>query len=173
MSEGATLRPAEPDDVAAIRALHDRVFGPGRFARTAFRIREGTPDVSAYCRLMLLGGTLVASIRMTPLLIGAAPGAALLGPLAVDPAHQRLTFGRRLIAAALAALQSAGIELVILVGDLDYYGPLGFVRVPPGAIVLPGPVDPRRVLACELVEGALTRFAGPVTADLDPRHWPA
>ncbi|HYY83155.1 MAG TPA: N-acetyltransferase, partial [Beijerinckiaceae bacterium] len=35
------LRPELPSDADAIERLHERAFGPGRFARTAFRIREG------------------------------------------------------------------------------------------------------------------------------------
>src|SRR3712207_6553088 len=37
------IRPEEPSDAAAIERLHERAFGPGRFARTAFRLREGVP----------------------------------------------------------------------------------------------------------------------------------
>ena len=41
MTELPLLIAAErPEDAAAIERLHERTFGPGRFARTAFRIRE-------------------------------------------------------------------------------------------------------------------------------------
>ena len=40
---------------------------------------------------------------------------------------------------------------MLLVGDLPYYGPLGFVSVPHKQVTLPGPVDPDRVLVMELV----------------------
>ncbi len=39
---------------------------------------------------------------------------------------------------------------------------MGFVPVPPGRIVMPGPVDPRRLLACELAPGALDATRGPM-----------
>ncbi|MGB6466296.1 MAG: N-acetyltransferase, partial [Xanthobacteraceae bacterium] len=35
-----TILPETPDDTAAIERLHERTFGPGRFARTAYRLRE-------------------------------------------------------------------------------------------------------------------------------------
>ena len=42
MSElSLTILPETADDALAIERLHERTFGPGRFARTAFRIREG------------------------------------------------------------------------------------------------------------------------------------
>jgi len=50
------------------------------------------------------------------------------------------------------------------VGDMPYYGRFGFVPVPRGHIVLPGPVDPARLLALELVPGALAGGAGLVQA---------
>ena len=45
------------------------------------------------------------------------------------------------------AAKRAGSEAVILIGDPPYYGPLGFQPTRPGARRMPGPVDPRRVLA--------------------------
>ena len=39
------LEPATDDDVEPIERLNERVFGPGRFARTAYRIRETTPPI--------------------------------------------------------------------------------------------------------------------------------
>ena len=44
MSElSVTIRPETPDDAEAIERLHERTFGPGRYAKTAYRIREGGP----------------------------------------------------------------------------------------------------------------------------------
>jgi len=160
-----TMRPVAPDDVAAIRDLHARAFGPGRFTRTAYRIREGTGDFSPFCRVCLLDGRLVAAVRFTPIVVGGRSGALLLGPLAVDPAFANRGHGRGLVAQALEDARSAGISLVVLVGDEPYYGKLGFRRIPYGKITLPGPVDPNRLLAAELVLGALGTYTGIVAAD--------
>ena len=35
------IRSEQPIDAEAIERLHERAFGPGRFARTASRLREG------------------------------------------------------------------------------------------------------------------------------------
>jgi len=164
MAPDVTTRPAQPEDSAEIAALHARAFGPGRFARTAYRVREGTGEVSPFCRVCLIGGEIVAAVRFTPVLIGGNGGALLLGPLAVDPAFANQGHGRGLVAQALEAARSAGITLIVLVGDEPYYGRLGFRRIPWGQITLPGPVDPNRLLAAELAEGALAGFAGVVTA---------
>lgn len=153
-------RPAIDADMPAIAALSARVFGPGRFVRTAYRIREGTPDISPFCRVALAGERIIASIRMTDITVGGAGKALLLGPLAVDADFANQGHGRRLIAESLEAARAAGWRLVLLVGDLPYYGRLGFVAVPNGQIVLPGPVDPARLLALEIEPGALTGYSG-------------
>jgi predicted N-acetyltransferase YhbS len=53
---------------------------------------------------------------------------------------------------------------VLLVGDMPYYGRFGFQPVPFGQITLPGPVDPARLLALELIPGSLADAAGQVKA---------
>ncbi|MGE0767405.1 MAG: GNAT family N-acetyltransferase [Hyphomicrobiaceae bacterium] len=159
-----TTRPAVQADMPAISELSARVFGPGRFVRTAYRVREGTPDVSAFCRVAMLADRIIAAIRMTEIAIGGRGDALLLGPLAVDPEFANLGHGRRLIVESAEAARSAGRELVLLVGDMPYYGRLGFGPVPPGQISLPGPVNSSRLLALELKADALQHFHGMVVA---------
>ena len=61
---------------------------------------------------------------------------------------------------ALEAARSSGTALVVLVGDEPYYGRFGFKPVPFGQIVFPGPVNPARILACELKDGACASYRG-------------
>lgn len=163
-----SLRPATEDDAPRIAALHQRVFGPGRFARSAYRVREAivgrSPQVSDFCRVAHLGSRLVAALRMSEIAIGGGHGAALLGPLAVDPDFAGQGFGRALISEALEAARAKGIALVVLVGDEPYYGRFGFRPVPPGQVTFPGPVNPARILAVELAPEALARFCGLISA---------
>ena len=53
----------------------------------------------------------------------------------------------------------------MLVGDEPYYGKCGFKRVPKGRAAMPGPVDPARLLVCELVEGAFDGVSGAIRPD--------
>ena len=55
----------------------------------------------------------------------------------------------------------------MLVGDEPYYGKCGFKRIAKGQVAMPGPVDPARLLVCELVEGAFAGVAGPIKPDWD------
>lgn len=147
------IRPETPTDAEAVERLHERAFGPGRFARTAYRIREGAAHRLDLSFTALVGTLLVGSVRLTPVTAGAVP-ALMLGPLTVDPAFESRGIGRALIERALEAARAAGEDLVLLVGDEPYYGRFGFVRVPPGQLAMPGPVDPARLLMLELRDGA-------------------
>ncbi len=164
MTPEITVQPVSSDDLPDVLALQTRAFGPGRFARTAYRVREGIEPISRFCLLSRVAGELVAAIRFTEVTIGGTPGALLLGPLAVEERYMGLGYGKRLVAEGVERAKAAGIRLVVLVGDESYYGRFGFERVPPGRILLPGPVDPMRVLAAELDPGALEQFTGLVEA---------
>jgi predicted N-acetyltransferase YhbS len=167
MSElSITILPETADDAEAIERLHERTFGPGRLAKTAYRIREGAAhslDLSFTARIGML---LIASVRQTPIRIGDAK-ALLLGPLTVEPPFRGRGIGQALIARALADAKARGHRLVVLVGDEPYYGRHGFERIPRGRAVMPGPVDPARLLVCELTEGAFQGVSGPIGPDYD------
>ncbi len=156
-----TLSPETPDDEAAILHLNARVFGPGRYARTAYRLRETTPPDLRLSFVARVGPLLVGANAMTPIFIGEAP-ALLLGPLIVEPVFRSRGIGEALVNASLEAARAAGGQLVILVGDEPYYARMGFKPAPPGRIVLPGPVDPARLMVCELIEGAFAATTGRV-----------
>ena len=167
MSEPSiTIRPETADDAAAIERLHERTFGPGRLAKTAYRIREGAQhrlDLSFTARI---GTLMIGSVRLTPVRIGAVK-ALLLGPLTVEPPFRARGVGQALIERALAETKAQGHQLVVLVGDEPYYGRNGFKRVDKGRAVMPGPVDPARLLVCELSEGAFANVSGPIRPDYD------
>jgi predicted N-acetyltransferase YhbS len=155
-----SFRPERADDSAAIEDLAARAFGPGRFARAAYRLRERAPHVAGLSFVAEHEGELAGSVRLTPITVGDR-AALLLGPLVVHPDWKGKGCGRGLVKLAVGAARDAGHGLVILVGDLPYYGPLGFRRVEPvGAVTLPGPVDPARLLVAELRDGAAAGLAG-------------
>lgn len=158
-----SIHPEHPHDALAIERLNERTFGPGRFARTAYRLREGVAHDRALSFVARVGTLLVGANCMTPVACVEAP-AFLLGPLTVEPAFRARGIGRALVEASLAAARAGGHALVLLVGDKEYYSRFGFVPVQPGRLSLPGPVDPARLLVCELQPGALHGLAGAVTA---------
>jgi predicted N-acetyltransferase YhbS len=154
-SSSFKIRLETDGDAQVLSELSAQAFGPGRFTRSAYRVREGVPPVGALCLCGLLDERLVGGIRFTAIRIGGEEGAALLGPLVVDPVEKGKGFGRALVEEGLARARAEGFGLVLLVGDMPYYGRFGFQPVPPGQITLPGPVDSARLLALELIPGAL------------------
>lgn len=157
-----TYMPETPAHDPEIDTLNEEAFGPGRFARAAYKIREGGPHERDLSFVGIRNGMVIASVRMTP--IAAGKGRSLmLGPLAVRPAHKNLGIGRHLVAMALEAAGNGGWQSVLLVGDEPYYGPLGFTRIPFGQISMPRPVDRNRLLIHEIVPGAVTSLTGEVT----------
>jgi predicted N-acetyltransferase YhbS len=159
-----TILPETPADAPAIERLHERTFGPGRFAKTAYRLREQAAhrlDISFTARI---GTLLVGSIWLSPIRIGETK-ALLLGPLTVEPAFRERGVGQALIERALRDAKAKGHRLVFLVGDEPYYGKCGFKRVPPGRAIMPGPVDPARLLVAELDDGAFEGVSGPIRPD--------
>jgi predicted N-acetyltransferase YhbS len=153
------LELATDDDAEPIERLNERVFGPGRFARTAYRIREMTEAEPTLSFVARVGTLLVGASTMTPVVIGDAP-ALLLGPLIVEPVFRSQGIGEALVTRSLEEAKAAGWKLAILVGDEPYYARMGFRRAPKGQMSLPGPVDPERLLYCELEPGALAAAKG-------------
>jgi predicted N-acetyltransferase YhbS len=151
-------------DALAIERLHERTFGPGRYAKTAYRIREGVGHRLDLSFMARIGTLLVGSVRLTPVTIGATK-ALLLGPLTVEPPFRERGIGQALIERALAAAREQGHRLVLLVGDETYYSRVGFKAVPKGRATMPGPVDYKRLLVAELVDGAFADVSGAIRPD--------
>ena len=157
-----TLAALSEADLSSIERLDERCFGPGRFSRSAYRLREGVRPIMDLSFIARVGSLLVGANIMTPIRCGEA-AALLLGPLTVDPAFRSRGIGENLVQRSLDAARASGHRIVLLVGDEPYYGRMGFARTPPQRLTLPGPVDPARLLYCELVEGSFAGVSGRVT----------
>ncbi len=159
-----TVRVATSADDSFVEGLQATAFGPGRFARTAFRVRERFPIDTSLSLIAEVGGVPCGSVWMTPISVGGIDG-YLLGPLATHPDYRKRGAGKLLAREVTRlALERGEGEFVLLVGDQDYYGPLGWVPTVPGAIEFPGPVDPNRVLVYADDLSIATRLSGPIRA---------
>jgi len=158
------VRPAMAADDAYIEALHAIAFGPGRFARTAFRVRERFPIDPELSLIAEIDGTTCGSVWMTPISVSGVRG-YLLGPLATHPDFRKRGAGKLLAReASRLALAGGKGHFVLLVGDQDYYCPLGWVPTTPGHIRFPGPVDPHRVLLLSADATLARSLEGPIAA---------
>ena len=157
------IRKERAGDGVSIEALVDIGFGPGRFAKAAYRLREGVlPDARlSFVAEAREGGALLGSVRFWPVLIGKSLS-LLLGPLAVEPRLRGQGIGIGLMQRGIEEARGLDYESVILVGDEPYYARVGFAKLPPGRLVFPGPVDPDRLLGLALKANALVSLSGEV-----------
>jgi predicted N-acetyltransferase YhbS len=158
---GWQIRPERPQDVAQIEALNDVSFGPGRFAKAAYRLREGVDPVPGLGFVAVEGDALRGSIRFWPVAVGMETS-LLLGPLAVQSDQRGRGIGIALMNHGIAQARVQGHASIILVGDEPYYVRVGFAALPPGRIRFPGPVDPARILGLSLAHNVMLTLKGEV-----------
>lgn len=142
-----------PFDAAAVERVTLAAFGPGRFAKTAERLRERAPLAAGF--VAREDGRVIGSVRLWSITVGGVP-ALFLGPIAVEAVSRRAGTGAALVQACIDhASTVAGLGGVLLVGDPPYFARFGFQPAPD--VRLPGPADPRRImwlpLASPMAEG--------------------
>jgi predicted N-acetyltransferase YhbS len=155
------IRPEEPRDAPEIEALVAKGFGPGRYAKSAWRLREGVRAQQGLGFVAVEDEILKGTVRFWPVAVG-GDAALLLGPLAVDHGQRGRGIGVALMQRGIEAARAQGHAAIILVGDAPYYARAGFAPVPPGHMKFPGPVDNTRILGLALVEGGLDSLAGEI-----------
>jgi predicted N-acetyltransferase YhbS len=150
------LVPLAAVDPEAVEALLDRAFGPERRTRTAYRIRGGTLPVPELSFAAVdSDGRLLGTIQCWPVALACDGGDAaplvMVGPVAVAPERQQGGIGRALMERMLDAVPECtapGCDALMLIGDPEYYGRFfGFTADRTGGWRLPGPFEPRRLLA--------------------------
>lgn len=159
-----TIAAEKPEHAQAIERVLDRAFGPGRFAKTSERVREmGAVHEPSLSRVAVDGhGVAIGICRIWRVEAGAP--VYFLGPLAVDPGAQAAGLGVALTREALAACRAVGGNGVVLVGAERFFRSVGFSVAPKDRLRLPGPVDPARLLWCELKPGGLDKVQGTLSA---------
>jgi len=160
----ATVRKEMTKDIAAREALIERAFGDARFTKAAERVREGRLAAYGLSFVAVDKNRVVGAVRLWHVSAGPARPALLLGPLAVDEAQRGLGIGAALMRRAIEAARQLGHKAVVLVGDPSYYARFGFSAEKTGALWMPGPYERERLLALELVPGALDGARGLINA---------
>lgn len=154
------IRAERPGDGTLIDALVAKSFGPGRYAKSAYRLREGVDPEAGLSFVAIEDGALRGSVRFWPVFVGKGR-ALLLGPLAVETERRGRGMGIQLMQKGIDEARIKGHRAIILVGDLPYYSRVGFAPIK--GVRMPGPADPSRILGLALVEGALESLQGLVT----------
>jgi predicted N-acetyltransferase YhbS len=148
------IRAERTSDIVAREALLDACFGDNRHMRTCQRLRDGRAPAEGLAFSAVVRGRLVGTLRLWHVSAGGVP-ALVLGPLAVNSAYRKLGVGAALMVHAIAAATARGHRAVVLLGDAPYYGRFGFSAEKAKELALPGAFERERLLALELVPGAL------------------
>ena len=155
------IKPEPAALAGAVERLYDDVFGPARFHKASYQFRDGVAPVKELSWIALEGDRLVGVIRYWPILVGeTGHPALLLGPLAIAPDKAGKGIGRALMFKTLELAAQLGHDLVLLVGDVDYYKRFGFVPATPHGFVMPGETRPDRLQVAPLKDDVLGRIAG-------------
>lgn len=157
-----TIVAERPEHAPAIARVLDRAFGPGRFAKTSERVREsGVRHELGFSRVALNdAGEVIGVCRIASAHAGAP--IFFLGPLAVDPAAQAAGIGLALVREAIAACRTQGVGAIVLIGAEPFFRPAGFTVVPKDRLMLPGPIDPARLLWLEIRPGGFDKVQGAI-----------
>lgn len=158
-----TIRKELVKDIAPREALLDACLGEARFAKASERLREGRQPADGLSFTAVEGGCVVGTVRLWHVTAGPGRPALLLGPLAVDSDFRGRGIGAALMHRAIEVASARGHRAVLLVGDAPYYARFGFSADKTGALWLPGPYEKSRLLARELVPGALEGVRGLIT----------
>lgn len=127
---GVSVRPERSDDVSAIHSLTLRAFEGQPFSSGTEASIISDLRVSGNLTLSLVAessGVVVGHIAFSPVEISGSGGRWFgLGPISVDPHHQRRGVGRALVGRGLQSLQERGAAGCALIGDPAVYGRFGF-----------------------------------------------
>ncbi len=126
MNTQSSIRESVQSDLAAIEALYPEAF-PDEDLLPLVRdlLNESAPVVSL---VATINSDVAGHVAFTYCSIsGQDSGAALLGPLAVSPPLQGQGIGSALVYAGLQRMQVARVDLVLVLGDPEYYKRFGFM----------------------------------------------
>jgi predicted N-acetyltransferase YhbS len=155
-----------PGDVLARERLLDAAMGPMRRKKSSEAIRRDRIPAEGLALVARdEAGHLIGTVRLWDIQAGITPGgravpALLLGPLAVDSAHEGKGIGAALMRAAMLEAKRLGHGAILLVGDAPYYERFGFAAEKTATLMMPGPFERHRLLGLELKEGWLEGAAG-------------
>jgi predicted N-acetyltransferase YhbS len=130
----------------AIEDLLDAAFGADRHGRTAYKLRIGSQPIGTLSFARIDGGVPIACIQCWPVAIDDSR-LVLVGPVAVHPHRQNEGHGSFLMQHMLTAADSIATPAMVMIGDPEYYGRFGFSADATAGWTMPGPWEPRRLLA--------------------------
>lgn len=160
----ADIRTATETDLDTVLTVERAAFGSDEEAGL---VRSLLADPSAEPCLSLLaweGDQAVGHILFTAAQIEGAT-ASLLAPLAIIPSHQKQGIGQALIREGVKQLGDQGVDLVFVLGHIEYYPRAGFEPAKPHGLNAPHPI-PDEVADAWMVQELRSGILGTVQGTL-------
>jgi predicted N-acetyltransferase YhbS len=166
-----SIRHERPADIDAREALLDEAFGEARYRKASERLREERLPAEGLAFIAAENKRVVGTARLWNVGCGNGRSVLLLGPVAVSADCRSQGIGAALVRRALREAHRLGYGAVVLVGDAPYYSRFGFSGEKTQALWMPGPFERHRLLAVELIPGALNGARGMINATgrLEPK----
>ena len=137
------------DNYKIIKLLH-KSFGPGRFARSVYRLREKNDRDTEFSYIYELNNQILSSISYYKTFLNNDINGLLLGPLAVDPEHRGKGYGVELVKYTIALIKKTmAYDFILVIGDYHYYEKFGFKKIN-NTFSFYGPVNSEKVLILPL-----------------------
>ena len=139
------IRLEQYQDNESIEELYSLSFSPGRYVKSAFRMREKYSHLIDISYVSTIGRNIIGSLRYWNILVNSEP-ALLLGPVVIHPKYRGKGYGQELLKFSLQNCKLNNFKLIILIGDLIYYSKIGFKRFEKKDLSFIGPVNKDRLL---------------------------
>ena len=144
------IRQISNEDNDKIIKLLYKSFGPGRFARSVYRLREKNDRDTEFSYIYELNNQILSSISYYKTFLNNDINGLLLGPLAVDPEHRGKGYGVELVKYTIALIKkTTDYDFILVIGDYHYYEKFGFKKIN-NTFSFYGPVNSEKVLILHL-----------------------
>ena len=144
------IRQISNEDNDKIIKLLYKSFGPGRFARSVYRLREKNDRDTEFSYIYEINKQILSSISYYKTFLNNDINGLLLGPLAVDPEHRGKGYGVELVKYTIALIKKTmAYDFILVIGDYHYYEKFGFKKIN-NTFSFYGPVNSEKVLILPL-----------------------
>ncbi|MFC6180193.1 GNAT family N-acetyltransferase [Lactiplantibacillus daowaiensis] len=159
----ATAKVVQQAFASAAHSDHDEHNLIGRLRKTP--TYQPTFDVLAATSAGEIVGHVMLSKATVTTQPTAAPGIAVLAPLAVLPAYQGQGIGGQLLRTVEQRAVAVGVPAISILGDPAYYGRFGYRPASQFGITAPMAIPAAYFMLRELTPGALAAYQGELHYD--------